>query len=119
MITEKYILTFYGLDMKFYSEEYIAQLWEDSANKEYLSSGIYVTGFIDVNRLVCGKVRGCSLGEVAYVISVTRNPIEIWDKDAFKDSFINVAKDIKVKLENPLMTLSIQELDTHFFADID
>ena len=118
MISEKYILTFYGLNTKYYTDEYIARLWEESANKEYLESGIYITSFINVNRLVCGELRGCKLGDTAYTITASRNPVEIANKDAYRNSFINVAKDVKEKFGNPYMSLAIQDIDVYYFTEI-
>ena len=43
MITEKFTLIFFGIDSKYYTNEFVAHLWEESADKEYKRCGIYVT----------------------------------------------------------------------------
>ncbi|WP_395014497.1 hypothetical protein [Robinsoniella peoriensis] len=118
MITEKYIVTFYGLNTKYYTNEFVAHLWEESANKEYSSSGVFVTSLINVNSLVCGTVRGCNLGETAYIVSTTRNPSEVKDSDVFRESFINVAKEVRKNFGNPFMTMTVQNVDIHYFIEI-
>lgn len=40
MTTERYIVSIYGIDTKYYTNEYAAYIWEQNANKEYLNSGI-------------------------------------------------------------------------------
>lgn len=82
------------------------------------SSGVFVTSLINVNSLVCGTVRGCNLGETAYIVSTTRNPSEVKDSDVFRESFINVAKEVRKNFGNPFMTITVQNVDIHYFIEI-
>ena len=60
--TERYVISFFGVDSKYYTNEFVAYLWEESANKEYRNSGIFITARMSIERLVCGQIRGCTLG---------------------------------------------------------
>lgn len=116
MQSERYIVTLFGVDVKYYTNDYIAYLWEASANREYNRSNIFVTGLVDVRRLICGKIRGCTLGETAHVISTVRNPVEAEDEKAFYESFKNIVGEVKQNLNNPSMTVTIQKTDYYYFV---
>lgn len=81
--TERYTIVFFGVDSKFYTKEFVAYLWEESANKEFRKSGIFITALISIDRLVCGKIRGCTLGDTAHIITTVRNPVEVRSQEAF------------------------------------
>jgi len=115
MTSERYLVVIYGIDSKYYTNEYVAYVWDNSAMKEYNRSNIYVTARIDVNILVCGSVRECTLGDTAHVITVVRNPAESDDTETFKDSFLNVLYEVRQKLDNPSMTISVDTIDYFYF----
>lgn len=119
MITEQYILMFYGLNTKYYTEEYIARIWNDSAYKEYLSSGIYVSCLITSQLFVCGQKRGCNLEETTYVITSSRNPNEVNDIAAYEAAFTNVTREVKDIFGNPYMSFAIHNIDVHFFTNLN
>ena len=52
MITERYSVTFLGVDQRSYTINVLADIWEVSAEKVFEETGIYVTGIIDTNYLV-------------------------------------------------------------------
>ncbi len=116
MQTERYIVSLFGPDTGFYSTEYITWLWEECANREYKDCGIFVTGLIDTGRLVCGRIRGCELGETAHSISSVRNPIETPDETEFYHAFRNIVREVKEKLGNPSMTITIETIRFHYFV---
>ncbi len=118
LITEQYTLMFYGLNTKYYSEKYIARIWNDSAYKEYQSSGIYVSCLISSQLFVCGEKRGCTLDETTYVITSSRNPMETNDMAAYEAAFTNVTKEVKTIFGNPYMTFAIHNIDVHFFTKL-
>ena len=115
MLTERYVVTVFGINTQYYTDEFIAYLWEESADEEYNKSSIYVTALIDARTLVCGKNRGCDLGDTAYVISCLRNPVDNPDSDDYWNAFRRIILSIRVKLDNPAMTVTIQNADYYFF----
>lgn len=115
MITERYAVILYGIDANCYTEEFIAQLWEDSAVKEYENSNLFISALIGTNLLVCGPTRGCELGGATYIISSVRNPIESDSESYFWDAYVNVVKEFREKLGNPTMSLNVQKIDYTFF----
>ncbi len=118
MITEQYVIMFYGLNTKYYTEEYIARMWNDLAYKEYRSSGIFVTCLVSTQLFVCGQQRGCNLDEITYVITSSRNPVENSDMAAYEAAFTNVSRDIREIFGNPYMSFSIRNIDVHFFKNL-
>lgn len=114
MTTERYIVSIYGIDTKYYTNEYAAYVWEQNANKEYLNSGIFVPALISINRLVCGEIRGCNLGETAFVINTLRIPSENANADEFWNAYKNVLGDVRKELGNPNMSLTIHIEDSFF-----
>lgn len=118
MLTEWYIINFFGIDSKYYTNEYVAYLWEESANEEYMKSGIFVATAIMIRRLVCGEIRGCDLGETVHTLTTSRNPAEVLSSESFYNSFINVVNSVRTKLDNPNMTLSTLEINYFYFTDV-
>lgn len=116
MMTENYIVNLFGIDSKYYTNEYVAYVWEKNANEEYENNGIFVSAMIDINRLVCGEIRECNLGETVHRITTTRNPAEVLSKEAFYESFINVVNNVRMNLEYPDMTISIGEVEFFYFT---
>jgi hypothetical protein len=115
--TERYTIVFFGVDSKFYTKEFIAYLWEESANKEFRKSGIFITALISIDRLVCGKIRGCTLGDTAHIITTVRNPVEVRSQEAFWNSYVNITKEVREKLGNPSSTISIQNIDYRYITE--
>lgn len=115
METERYIITFFGINTKYYTVDFVAYLWDKYAEKEYHKSGTYVTCLIEVRKLVCGVVRGCDLGEEAHVITAVRNPIDASNIDVYFDSLRNVIQDVREELGNPNMTISTQKIQYNYF----
>lgn len=115
MLTERYTVVLFGVDTKYYTKEFVAFVWDESANKEYNNSQIYITARINADTLVCGDIRECSLGDTAYVITTARNPAEAEDAEAFRNSYLNVLNDVRQRLENPSMTITIDNVDYFYF----
>ena len=46
MTTEQYIITFFGIDTKYYTDDFVGRCWEMAADEEYGSTGVYVTGTV-------------------------------------------------------------------------
>ncbi|WP_455618706.1 hypothetical protein [Eisenbergiella sp.] len=118
MTTEKFTLIFFGIDAKYYTNEFVAHLWEESADKEYKRRGIYVTARTEINSLVCGKIRGCKMGDAAHVVISVRNPVEVRDKNAFWESYKNISQEVRSRLGNPSMTISCEKIEYFFFTEL-
>lgn len=116
MKTERYIITIFGIDTRFYTDEYLSHLWEECADKEFLRSSKYITGLIDRKNLVCGEIRGCRLTEYAHVITTVRNLVEVETQEVFMESLKNILRDIRNILNHPSMTISIQGTEYYYFA---
>ena len=115
METERYVVTLFGIDSNLYTDQYISFLWESCANEEFSNNDIYITALISNKTLVCGKIRGCQLGETAYVITTVRNPVDYVDEENFFASFRNVINRIREKLDYPCMTISIERVEYYYF----
>lgn len=118
MTTEKYTLAFFGIDAKYYTNEFVAHLWEESADKEYRRSGIFVTARTEINSLVCGKIRGCQMGETAHIIVSVRNPVEVRDQSLYWEAYKNISQEVRSKLGNPSMTISYESIEYFFFTEL-
>ena len=92
MTTEQYIITFFGIDTKYYTDDFVGRCWEMAADEEYGSTGVYVTGTVTTHSLICGEIRGCQLGKVGHCVSAVRNPVEVADSGTYKKSLINVRR---------------------------
>lgn len=115
MKTERYAITFFGVDTDYYTDDYLLHLWEEAANQQYKNSKIYVTALIEVKTMVCGKTRGCNLENTAHVISTVRNPVESDDKDQFFACLKKIIMDVRSKLGNPCMSIMQETVDYYFF----
>ena len=115
MVTQRYYITILGINTQYFTDKFVAYLWEEAANREYNNSSIYVSAIIFYGSLVCGEVRGCNLGDTAYVISCLRNPIEVPNKDDYWNAFRRVMISIREKLDNPNMTITIEDAEYYFF----
>ncbi len=90
--TEQYIITFFGIDTKYYTNDFVGRCWELAADEEYGSTGIYVTGTVTTHSLICGEIRGCQMGKIGHCVSAVRNPVEVADSGTYKKSLINVRR---------------------------
>jgi len=115
MVTQRYYITILGINTQYYTDEFVAYLWEEAADREYNNSSIYVSAIIFYGAFVCGEARGCNLGDTAYTISCLRNPIEVPNKDDYGNAFRRVMLSIREKLDNPNMTITIQDAEYYFF----
>lgn len=115
MITQRYVVTILGINTQYYTDEFIAYIWEQSADEEYNNSSIYVTAVIDSRSFVCGEIRGCNLGDTAFVISCLRNPIDAPSKNDYWNAFRRVLISVREKLDNPNTSVTVQETEYYFF----
>ena len=115
MHAERYTITIFGIDAKYYTDEYISHIWKTCTENEYQKGRQFITGLVDKRSLVCGTIRGCELAEYAHIITVVRNPVEFSDTDTFWNSLKNVLKELRVSLGNPSMTIAKQQIEYYYF----
>ena len=63
MVTERYIISFYGIDTKYYTNEFVGKCWEIAADEVYRERQVYVTGSVLTTNIICGEVRGLQSGQ--------------------------------------------------------
>lgn len=114
MVTQRYVVAILGIDTQYYTDKFVACLWEEAADKEYNNSSIYVSALIASGTLVCEEARGGTLGDAAYTITCLRNPFEVSNKDDYWNAFRRVILSIREKLDNPNMTITIKDVEYYF-----
>lgn len=118
METERYIISFFGINAQFYTVEFVSHIWNKNAQKEFEKNGVFITAMIDVRSLVCGEARGCTFGDSVHVITATRNPTEVPETNLYFNSLKNVIQDVREELGNPCMTFSSQNVNFHLFVQM-
>lgn len=63
MTTEQYIITFFGIDTKYYTDDFVGRCWEMAADEEYGSTGVYVTGTVTTHSLICVRYAAANWGK--------------------------------------------------------
>lgn len=118
MKSERYIINYYGIESKYYTNDYVAMCWELAANQVYESCKIYVSGSVEASDLICGEIRGCELGKVRHSVIVVRNPAEVPDGKAFREAVLKVISETREMLGNPNMSVAIDEVEFYYFKKV-
>lgn len=118
MTTEQYIISFFGIDTDYYTDQYVGRCWEIAADEEYEAEGIYVTGTVTTNILICGEARGCELGKVGHCITSVRNPAEVHDSGLYWKSVKNVIRRTRELLDHPDMSVIINDVQYYYFCKV-
>ena len=118
MLTEQYSVVFNGFNTDFYTTDYIANIWGVSANEVYEETGIYIPGIIHEGYLVDEKIVD-GLGKQVYMVVSTRNPTEPTKKEDYWDSYREVIRRVRGRLESPSMSISKNVTDFYYFLDIE
>ena len=116
MVTERYIISFYGIDTKYYTNEFVGKCWEIAADEVYRERQVYVTGSVLTTNIICGEVRGCNLGNTGHVITSVRNPAEIHDGELYREAIKRVLLKTRKMLDNPNMSVVITRWSIIIFA---
>lgn len=117
MQTEQYSVIFSGFHTEFYTMEYIANIWWVSAEEIYEETGIYIAGAINEGYLVDGE-REQTSGRRIFTVGSIRNPIEITTREKYWDSYREVVRRVRGRLENPSMSIARNLIDYYYFEDI-
>ena len=118
MVTERYIISFYGIDTKYYTNEFVGKCWEIAADEVYRERRVYVTGSVLTTNIICGEVRGCNLGNTGHVITSVRNPAEIHDGELYREAIKRVLLKTRKMLDNPNMSVVIDKVEYYYFCQI-
>ena len=118
MITERYSVTFLGVDQRSYTINVLADIWEVSAEKVFEETGIYVTGIIDTNYLVSELKSGHESGDIIYIVVSIRNPSLTISEEAYWNAYKEVIKEVRGRLDNPGMTKTKHEIDFYYFLNV-
>ena len=118
MITERYTVIFSGLNQEIYSDERLSGIWESEADEVYKKTGIYITARMNMSYFICGRIRNCILGGESVNYVSVRNPDELSSKTEFYNAFLEVVQNVRARLGNPYMGISLEEIDFYFFVSI-
>lgn len=115
MKTERYLISFVGLDPNYYTTDIIADIWDVSATRIYEETGIYVSGEIEEKYLVSRLVYDVPIGSLLFAVESKRYPTETEDKEKYWNAYEAVLEEVRSRLGNPRMDLIIENTDmTHF-----
>ena len=118
MLTERYSVTFLGLDPGFHTARSIADIWEIGANEVYEETGIYITGSIDANYIVSQAKSTMDSREISYTIVSIRNPSFTYDDDTYWEAYKRIIEQVRGRLGNPSMTITKHDVEFYYFIDI-
>ncbi|PWJ49007.1 hypothetical protein [Faecalicatena contorta] len=115
METERYLISFVGLDPNYYTIDILADIWEVSAIRIYEETGIYVSGEIEEKHFVSRKMDDVPISNLLFVVESKRFPTEIEDRQEYWNAYKAVVEEVRYRLGNPRMDLTIEDIDmTHF-----
>jgi hypothetical protein len=117
MDTERYSVSFFGLNTEFYTSEYISNIWDVSANKIYEESNIYISGQLSTTYYI-GQESGPEITSLTYVVVSTRSPVDVEDELEYWEVYKSVIKEVRGRLGNPVMTITRQKIDFFYFREI-
>lgn len=119
MKTERYLVSFPELIPEYNTKEYIANIWDVSAIRIFEETGLYITGEIQERYLIDNKMDNDSLNmKTIFVIESQRNPLVTEDKDEYWYIYKYLIEQVRFKLGNPKMDLTIEDIDTTHFEKI-
>ncbi|URZ02292.1 hypothetical protein CLAUR_022890 [Clostridium felsineum] len=94
--------------------DFISELWQDIAKREFEFSRIYVSAVINKSKSVYNEELGCPKGgEYTFVITGVANSEFINDIIEWKNAVIRIAKTLKRELKQS--TLSCEFLNTELY----
>ena len=117
MITESYSISFLGLDPEHYTAESISNIWDIAAKKIYEETGIYISGGIHDRYLVDEDDEGPN-GSIVFMVESTRIPLGTITKEDYWNAYKAVVEEVRQRLGNPRMNLTVEEIDITYFDKI-
>lgn len=117
METERYSISFLGLDPEYYTTTMIGDIWDVAAEKIYEETGISVSGEIH-DRYFVNEDNGELNGSTVFMVESTRVPGGIVTEANYWNAYRSVIEEVRQKLGNPRMNLTIEEIDITYFERI-
>ena len=118
MITERYIINFYSIGDKRFGIEEVKRIWINAAIKENERCGVFINGVIEHLELICDIRDECGTDSQGPRIIAARNPVLYEDSEAYFSAIRRVILDVKQKLDNPYVTISICSTNFFYFDSV-
>lgn len=94
------------------------KIWQEIAQEEFETSGIYVTAVIRKSKTIYSKEWGCPEGgEDTIIISGTANPKFIKDLGVWKEKVLYLAAKFKEQFEQESITCEFTRSELYYFND--
>ncbi|HAX51006.1 MAG TPA: hypothetical protein DCX82_03550 [Lachnospiraceae bacterium] len=117
MTTESYSISLFGLDPQYYTNAMIGDIWNVAANKIYEETGISITGEVHERYFVSPGSGGLN-GSIIFMIESKKVPDEVVTDTDYWNAYRAVIQDVRGRLGNPGMSLTIEEIDITYFQAI-
>ena len=96
----------------------VASLWQEFAKEEFDKSNTYVSAVVQPGCVVYHQDWGCPVsGESVIILSGTANPQFVKDLDAWKESVLSLAKQLKKELKQSTLSVEFFETDFIYLTD--
>ena len=115
MTTESYSISLFGLDPQYYTNAMIGDIWNVAANKIYEETGISITGEVHERYFVSPGSGGLN-GSIIFMIESKKVPDEVVTDTDYWNAYRAVIQDVRGRLGNPGMSLTIEEIDITYFV---
>lgn len=114
METDRYSISFLGLDPQYYTTTMVGEIWGVAAEKIYEETGINVSGEIH-DRYFVSEDNGELNDSTVFMVESTRVPNGMVTEADYWNAYKAVVEEVRKKLGNPRMNLTVEEIDiTHF-----
>ncbi|URZ04934.1 hypothetical protein [Clostridium felsineum] len=95
--------------------DFISELWQDIAKKEFDHTGIYVSAVIMKSKAVYSEEKGCPKGgENTFVITGAANKEVVIDIDEWKAMVIRLAQKLKEELKQSVVICEFLDAEMHY-----
>ncbi|WMJ82289.1 hypothetical protein RBU49_08585 [Clostridium sp. MB40-C1] len=96
----------------------VGELWQRIAKQEFEKSNIYVSAVMKVSKTIYNEAWGCPKGgEETIVITGVANKEFVQDMNAWKNTVIKLAKEVKKELKQSTLTCEFNEVEMFYFKD--
>lgn len=118
MITERYLVNFYSIGDKEFDQATASSLWLAAALEEYENSGLFINAVVETTDLICNPSEGCGAESKGIRFISTRNPALDENRDEYYNAIRRVILNVKDKLNNPPVGISILSTNYFYFDSI-
>lgn len=117
METERYSISFLGLDSQYYTTTIVGEIWDVSAEKIFEETGINISGEIH-DRYFVSEDNGELNSSTVFMVESTRVPNEMTTGADYWNAYKAVVEEVRQKLGNPKMNLTVEEIDIAYFERV-